>query len=81
MFLHYKNKKSVEDIEKDIARIREQATSFTKRNEKGVFILGDNFNAMSMLLDEFENKIDLIYIDPHSIQNLIFIIMKIGLLI
>ena len=57
MFLHYKNKKSVEDIEKDIARIREQATSFTKRNEKGVFILGDNFNAMSMLLDEFENKI------------------------
>lgn len=64
MFLHYKNKKSVEDIEKDIARIREQATSFTKRNEKGVFILGDNFNAMSMLLDEFENKIDLIYIDP-----------------
>lgn len=57
MFLHYKNKKSDEDIEKDIARIREQATSFTKRNEKGVFILGDNFNAMSMLLDEFENKI------------------------
>ena len=55
MFLHYKNKKSDEDIEKDIARIREQATSFTKRNEKGVFILGDNFNAMSMLLDEFES--------------------------
>lgn len=64
MFLKYKNKKDIKEIEAIIENKRSTIKPFKRENEKGIFIHGENFESMVMLLDEFENKIDLIYIDP-----------------
>lgn len=64
MQLFYKNKKQINEIEKLIDEIKKQEKSISINNRKGAFIHGDNFISMIKLLNNFEEKIDLIYIDP-----------------
>ncbi|WP_064609235.1 site-specific DNA-methyltransferase [Streptobacillus moniliformis] len=64
MFLNYKGKKTVEEIENIIEIKRLKLKSISKGSEKGIYINADNFDAMIMLLDNFENSVDLVYIDP-----------------
>lgn len=59
----YDNKKKIEEIEKIIQKKRKKK-KINFKNSKGIFIYGDNFDGMIGLLENFENKIDLIYIDP-----------------
>ena len=59
----YDNKKKIEKIEKIIQKKRKKK-KINFKNSKGIFIYGDNFDGMIGLLENFENKIDLIYIDP-----------------
>lgn len=64
MFLDYKDKKSLEEIDKIIELKKLELRSISKGEEKGLYINGDNFDSMIMLLKNFENQIDLVYIDP-----------------
>lgn len=64
MFLEYDNKKTIKHIENIIEEKRKEISPFIRGKEKGVYINGENFESMIMLLDNFENRIDLIYIDP-----------------
>ena len=59
----YDNKKKIEKIEKIIQKKRKKK-KINFKNSTGIFIYGDNFDLMIVLLENFENKIDLIYIDP-----------------
>ena len=61
--LYYYNKKTLNEIEKLIQEKRMKQVPVNKGNNTGIFIHGDNFEGMISLLDEFENKIDLVYID------------------
>ena len=74
MYLNYKNKKSKEEI----LNINHNVDFSPKDvNNDNLIIYGDNFDAMNILLNDFnyKNKIDLIYIDPPFSTNNIF---KIG---
>jgi site-specific DNA-methyltransferase (adenine-specific) len=62
--LYYDNKKTLNEIEKLIQEKRMKQVQVDKENNTGIFIHGDNFEGMISLLDKFENKIDLVYIDP-----------------
>lgn len=62
--LSYKNKKSLQDIEDLIKEKRKTSINVDSEKFQGIFIHGDNFEAMIALLDQFENKVDLVYIDP-----------------
>lgn len=62
--LYYDNKKALDEIENLIQQKRGNKIFINKENNTGIFIHGDNFDVMISLLDEFENKIDLVYIDP-----------------
>lgn len=64
MFLAYEGKKNIYDIEKLIDNLRDNCEQIQKTKSDGIFINGDNFIGMARLLDNFENKIDLVYIDP-----------------
>lgn len=64
MFLQYEGKKDEKIIEEIILKKRKELDSIYRGNEKGIFIKDDNFNGMIKLLNDFENKIDLVYIDP-----------------
>lgn len=64
MELIYEDKKSIEKIEKKILTCKSEFSSLKTKNKYGLFIKDDNFIAMSRLLDEYQGKIDLIYIDP-----------------
>lgn len=61
--LCYNNKKTLNDMENIINEKRKHKISIDKKYN-GIFIHGDNFDGMISLLDEFENKVDLVYIDP-----------------
>ncbi len=61
MELNYNGKKSIEEI-LNSAKPRKYNLNFA---DGSLLIYGENFDALSLLLqDGFENKIDLIYIDP-----------------
>lgn len=62
--LDYPNKKTVEEIERLIDKKRLKEVPIKKSSEIGIFIHGDNLDGMIALLNEFESKIDLVYIDP-----------------
>lgn len=62
--LYYNNKKTLNDIENMINEKRKLQISVDKKKYSGIFIHGDNFDGMISLLGEFENKVDLVYIDP-----------------
>lgn len=64
MELIYEDKKSIEKIEKKILTCKSEFSSLKTKNKYGLFIKDDNFIAMSRLLDEYQGKIDLVYIDP-----------------
>ena len=64
MELIYEDKKSIEKIEKKILACKSEFPSLKTRNKYGLFIKDDNFIAMSRLLDEYQGKVDLVYIDP-----------------
>ena len=61
MELLYKNKKSILDIEKKISQYKEK---FIINDNPNLIISADNFISICALLNKFENKIDLVYIDP-----------------
>lgn len=60
----YNNKKSIEEIEKLITTTRKNLPGLAREDEVGIFIHEDNFDAMCRLLDCYEGKVDLVYIDP-----------------
>ena len=64
MELIYEDKKSIEKIEKKILTCKSEFSSLKTKNKYGLFIKDDNFIAMTWLLDEYQGKIDLVYIDP-----------------
>ena len=64
MELMYKDKKSIDKIEKKILTCKNKFLSLKTKNKYGLFIKDDNFIAMSRLLDEYQGKVDLVYIDP-----------------
>lgn len=64
MELIYEDKKSIEKIEKKILTCKSEFSSLKTKNKYGLFIKDDNFIAMTRLLDEYQGKIDLVYIDP-----------------
>ncbi|MBU0278956.1 MULTISPECIES: site-specific DNA-methyltransferase [unclassified Gemella] len=64
MFLDYKNKKPFKEIDKIIELKKLELKNISKGEEKGLYIKGDNFDSMIMLLNDFENQVDLVYIDP-----------------
>lgn len=70
--LGYSGKKNDEKINEIINYKREKLPSFLPKSKKGMLIHGDNFNAMISLLDNFEGKLDLIYIDPPFNTNGVF---------
>lgn len=62
--ISYKNKKKISEIENLIQKKRKNNIVIDTSNNSGIFICGDNFNSMIALLDKYEGKIDLVYIDP-----------------
>ena len=62
MELFYQGKKLIEEIEISSLQCKENISIPAKNN--GILIFEDNFSAMSKLLHNYKNKIDLIYIDP-----------------
>ena len=64
MELLYNDKKSIQQLEELIDRYRKEKISINLQEYDGVLIHGDNFKMMAQMVDEYENKIDLIYIDP-----------------
>ena len=72
MELIYKNKKSLSKLEEIITQAKQNINNISKNNEKGIFIKNDNFLGMISLLKNFENKIDLVYIDPPFNTNSTF---------
>ena len=75
MILEYKNKQSIEEILNKYYNNKYDIIKEGKNGNKLIF--GENFDALMLLLNEFElkGKIDLIYIDPPFSTNNIF---KIG---
>lgn len=65
MELVYKNKKTLNEIDTiiDKAKLKKSKLNL-KQSKEGFYIRGDNFDAMIQLLPAYENKIDLVYIDP-----------------
>lgn len=72
MNLSFPNKKSLEEIDKIIDEKRKTAYKYNVESDKGIYILNENFEAMVNLLSEYENKIDLVYIDPPFNTNSTF---------
>lgn len=64
MFLSYEGRRSNSEIEDRIKRIRKVYNPIKNKADNSIFIKGDNLIGMSMLLNDFEGKIDLFYIDP-----------------
>lgn len=63
MELVYDKKKTIKEIEELVKKEQYMNEDINISNKNGAFILGDNFNIMSRLLRNYENKIDLIYIE------------------
>ena len=64
MELIYQNKKSLASIEQKIAKHVKCSVPVSTDNKCGIYIYNDNFEGMVRLLANYQNKIDLIYIDP-----------------
>lgn len=64
MELKYNNKKSFSEIETQIKECQNNNKPIFISNTHGALIKGDNFEIMSRMLESYEGKIDLIYIDP-----------------
>ena len=64
MELLYKEKKTINEIERKILSYTDYKDFIFNQNSEGLLIFEDNFSAMSKLLNNYKNKIDLIYIDP-----------------
>ncbi len=64
MELFYKNKKSLKEIESIIENKKILNKPYEIKSNSGIYILDDNLDAMINLLVNYENKIDLVYIDP-----------------
>lgn len=77
MELVYDKKKTIKEIEELVKKEQYMNEDINISNKNGAFILGDNFNIMSRLLRNYENKIDLIYIDPPFNTSSCFFIKKI----
>ena len=60
MELVYDKKKTIKEIEELVKKEQYMNEDINISNKNGAFILGDNFNIMSRLLRNYENKIDLI---------------------
>lgn len=77
MKIIYKNKKTIEEIENIIdARVDNICQLPINISNSGIYIFGDNFDGMVQLLSQFENSIDLVYIDPPLILKGHFTMMK-----
>lgn len=63
MELVYDGKKSIEEIKNSSYKLAKENKSI-EINGKGILLKGDNFKAMSSLLKNYKEKIDLVYIDP-----------------
>ena len=72
MELNYKGKKTIQEIEKKIEAMKRSEPAIHINNTNGAYIKGDNFLIMARLLKNYENKIDLIYIDPPFNTNATF---------
>lgn len=64
MEILYKGKKDFNEIEELIKSNEDEKYDLDFSGANGIIVHGDNFHVMSNLLKRFENKIDLIYIDP-----------------
>lgn len=63
MQIVYDNKLCVEEILKKSDQIAKKKKILIN-SDKSILMKGDNFEALSLLLQNYKNKIDLIYIDP-----------------
>lgn len=72
MELFYNGKKNKEEINELIENNIDSSLKFPFDEAKGIYIYDDNFHAMANLLNEYEGKIDLIYIDPPFNTNSTF---------
>lgn len=63
MQLSYDGKKDIEHIDKLIEAQR-KSSKFFQNIGLGALICGDNFTVMARLLNNYQGKIDLVYIDP-----------------
>jgi len=72
MELNYQGKKTIQEIN---LRSKKETKNIEYNQEDSFVIQGDNFNVMSALLNSgWEEKIDLIYIDPPFSTNSDFIV-------
>lgn len=71
MELAYPSKKTYGEITAIINNIK-NSYKLDKDITTGILFHGDNFKAMSLLLNDYANKVDLIYIDPPFNTNLDF---------
>lgn len=67
MFITYNNKKSEKDILGNTPRAELKVVS--GKGARNKLIYGDNLYILKTLLDDFEGKVDLIYIDPPFATN------------
>ena len=72
MFLSYENKKSVEEILNK--SFNSDYSVEGKGNCENKLFFGDNFDALNILIHDFnlKGKVDLVYIDPPFSTNNIF---------
>lgn len=71
MELAYSSKKTPAEIISTINKIK-NSCRLDKNITRGILFNSDNFKAMSLLLNSYANKVDLIYIDPPFNTNLDF---------
>ena len=64
MEIIYSNKKTINEIENLIEVSKSHPIELDLSNSKGAIFYGDNLKIMANLLEKYEKKIDLIYIDP-----------------
>ncbi|WP_240329965.1 site-specific DNA-methyltransferase [Helicobacter suis] len=70
IYLEYPHKKSLEVIAQKVQQIQ-GPLEYVCYFERAKLIMGDNFEIMAKLLKEYQNRIDLVYIDPpyNTCQN------------
>lgn len=76
MEIIYSNKKTFNEIENLIEVSKSHPIELDLSNSKGAIFYGDNLKIMANLLEKYEKKIDLIYIDPPFNTNSSFFYTK-----
>lgn len=71
MYLQYKNKTPAEDVLKNAYTVKSSFQAVLEINQ-GKLFHGENLDVLSSLLHEYQNKIDLIYLDPPFATGNIF---------